>query len=92
MVIHMKLEALIKHPAFQSMEPAKQLLLLDCVKQSEGIALEKSLPILLSMNQQMKKSGLQFTTEERRLLIDALTEDMSPSERARVDALRKMIK
>lgn len=88
----MDVSVLTSNPTYQKMEPQKQKLLLDCVKQSEGESLQKALPILLSMNQRMKSLGIQFTTEEREVLVDALTSHLSPAERVKVDALKKMMR
>ena len=87
----MDVSILTENPIYKKMDSQKQKLLLDCVKQSEGVSMQKALPILLSMNQRMKSLGLQFTTEEREVLVDVLTSHMSPAERAKVDALKKMM-
>jgi len=50
------------------------------------------LPIMLAMHQKMKKQGVNFTAEERDVLIDVLSAELSPSERARMEMMKKMMR
>ena len=94
----MNLNVLTNHPIYQNMQPEKQKLLLECVKlstessHSEGVSFDKTLPILLAMHQKMKKQGVNFTAEERDVLIDVLSAELSPSERARMEMMKKMMR
>lgn len=88
---------LTNHPVYQNMQPEKQKLLLECIRltgkhsHSEGVSFDKTLPIMLAMHQKMQKLGLQFTAEERDILIDVLSAELSPAERARMDMMKKML-
>ncbi len=94
----MNLNVLTNHPIYQKMQPEKQKLLQECVRltggdsHSEGVSFDKMLPIMLAMHQKMKKQGVNFTAEERDVLIDVLSAELSPSERARMEMMRKMMR
>ena len=94
----MNLNVLTNHPIYQNMQPEKQKLLLECIrladgnKQSEGVNFDKMLPIMLAMHQKMQKQGLNFTSEERNVLIDVLSAELSPAERARMEMMKKMMR
>lgn len=94
----MNLSVLTNHPIYQKMQPEKQKLLQECVRltggdsHSEGVNFDKILPIMLAMHQKMKKQGVNFTAEERDVLIDVLSAELSPSERARMEMIKKMMR
>ena len=94
----MNLNILTNHPIYQKMQPEKQKLLQECVRltggdsHSEGVSFDKMLPIMLAMHQKMKKQGVNFTAEERDVLIDVLSAELSPSERARMEMMKKMMR
>ena len=93
----MNLNVLISHPVYQKMQPEKQKLLQECIRltggnsHSEGVNYDKMLPIMLAMHQKMQKQGLNFTVEERNVLMDVLSAELSPSERARMEMMKKML-
>lgn len=93
----MNLNVLTNHPIYQKMQPEKQKLLQECIRltggdsHSEGVNFDKMLPIMLAMHQKMQKQGLNFTAEERNVLIDVLSAELSPSERARMEMMKKMM-
>ena len=94
----MNLNVLTNHPIYQNMQPEKQKLLQECIRltegnsHSEGVKFDKMLPIMLAMHQKMQKQGLNFTAEERNVLIDVLSAELSPSERARMEMMKKMMR
>ena len=93
----MNLNILTNHPIYQKMQPEKQKLLQECVRLTggnshpEGVSFDKMLPIMLAMHQKMQKQGLTFTAEERNVLIDVLSAELSPAERARMEMMKKMM-
>ena len=93
----MNLNVLTNHPIYQKMQPEKQKLLQECIRltggnsQSEGVNFDKMLPIMLAMHTKMQKQGLSFTAEERTVLIDVLSAELSPAERARMEMMKKMM-
>ena len=87
----MHLTELQKNPAYQKLTPDKKQIICDLFKESNGIPMEKALPILLKTNARMKALGINFTKEESSLLLDILMKDMTPAERTRFEAVRKLI-
>ena len=53
--------------------------------------MDKSLPLLLKTNARMKALGISFSKEETSLLLDVLMKDMTPADRSRFEAVRKLI-
>lgn len=94
----MNLDVLTNHPIYRKMQPEKQKLLQECIRltggnsHSEGVNFDKMLPIMLAMHQKMQKQGLSFTAEERNVLIDVLSAELTPSERARMEMMKKMMR
>lgn len=94
----MNLNALTNLPVYRNMQPEKQKLLQECVRlaggdsNSEGVSFDKMLPIMLAMHQKMQKQGLNFTAEERNVLIDVLSAELSPAERSRMEMMKKMMR
>ena len=94
----MNLNVLTSLPVYQNMQPEKQKLLLECARlaggdsHSEGDNFDKMLPIMLAMHQKMQKQGLNFTAEERNVLMDVLSAELSPAERARMEMMKKMMR
>lgn len=79
-------------PIYQSMTPIKQGVLLELLRSAQGTPLEKAMPLILQANNKLKSEGQSFSREESNLMIDLLTQNMSPAERAKVDMMRKFIK
>lgn len=94
----MNLSVLTNLPVYQNMQPEKQKLLLECARlagkgsDSEGVGFDKMLPIMLAMHQKMQKQGLSFTAEERNVLIDVLSAELTPAERSRMEMMKKMMR
>ena len=50
------------------------------------------MPFLMSITQRANEKGIQFSDEETELLVRAMTANMSPAERKKVEMLRQMAK
>ena len=73
------------------MKLAAALAIADLVKEANNVPMDKSLPLLLKTNARMKALGISFSKEETSLLLDVLMKDMTPAERSRFEAVRKLI-
>jgi hypothetical protein len=80
----------INHPAMKNIDARKLALLVDLANESEGLAPDKALPMLIKANAKMKALGLNFTAEETDLIIEILTKDMAPADRQKVEIIKKM--
>jgi hypothetical protein len=74
------------------MDPAKVEIMKELAFKSQGKSLKEVAPILMGTMQKMKEKNLSFSKEESDYLIDILTRDMPPEERAKVEMMKKMIK
>ena len=81
----------MEHPAVEKMDPGKLAIIEEFVKQMEGRTAMSAMPLLLQTQKKMQETGLEFTQEESSLLIEILTADMTPAERAKVDQMRQMV-
>lgn len=87
----MKEEEFLKHPAMSEISPEKKLILLEFVRQTKNMSIDKMLPILAQTNAKMKSLGLSFTKQETDLVFDVLTSDMKAADKQRLDALRRLM-
>lgn len=79
-------------PRMKNMDPRKIMILTDLAKEAEGVSMEKSLPLLLKANAQLKALGLTFTKEESDLMLQILTQNLTPADRVKIDAIMKMMR
>lgn len=81
----------LNHPALQMMDEKKRTILMELIKESEGKPLTQSLPVLMNAQNKLKEQGLSFTKEETALIMAILTKDLSPAEKSKVEAMKKMM-
>lgn len=87
----MDIKELQNIPVYQKLTPEKKQIIGELLKEANHTPMEKSLPLLLKTNARMKALGISFTKEETALLLDVLMKDMTPTERNRFEAVRKLI-
>ncbi len=76
------------NPAFKNMHPLKLKVMTDLIQATEGKPIAQSLPALLSAKQQLNALGLSFSQEETSLLIDAVSNNLSPENKSKLDAMK----
>ncbi|NMB43081.1 MAG: hypothetical protein GX995_02995 [Clostridiales bacterium] len=81
----------MSHPAIKNLDPAKLALLVSVAESSKGKNPEMVVPILMQAFNQMKRQNLNFSKEEQDLLVEVLTENMSPEEKARVNMIKSFV-
>ena len=81
----------INHPAMKNIHPAKKQILLELSKNSKNLTFDKLLPLMMSTNTKLKSQGLNFTQQETDLITEILSANLSPAERQKFEALRKMM-
>lgn len=81
----------LNHPSMKNIHPAKKQILQELMKNSNNLTFDKMLPLLVSTNSKLKSQGLSFTKPENDLIIDLLTSNLSPNERKKFEAIRKMM-
>lgn len=78
-------------PALKNMHPMKLKIMADFIHTAEGKPIAQALPALLSAKQQLTALGLSFTPEETSLLMDSISNNLSPENKLKLDAIKAFI-
>ena len=81
----------LNDPRLIGMDPIKMQIILELVAEAKGKSLQQSLPLLMKANNKLKEKNMVFSQEESALIMELLTKDMSPDEKARVESMKQMI-
>lgn len=84
-------ENFLKHPNLKNLDPRKKVILSNLLKEAKGKPMNQCFPSLMKANQSLQSQGLSFTPQESNAIMDLLSQDMSPSDRARLDMMRNMM-
>lgn len=76
---------------YQKLHPLKKQIIEELYKSSQNTTLEMLLPKVLHINKELKKRNLSFTKEESQMLIQILTQNMSESDRNKVNMLTSFL-
>lgn len=80
-----------KNPKMKNIDPRKLLILMELMKEAEGKPMDKLLPLIVNTNKKLKEQNLAFTKDESDLMIEVLTKNMSPKDKAQFEMLRTMM-
>lgn len=80
----------MENPELKKLHPKKLTIIKELVSDTEGKPLTVAMPALMKANNQLKKEHMAFTQEETSLIMDLLTRNMSPGEKAKVENIKKM--
>ena len=64
----------------------------ELAEQMEGKALKDAAPVIMAASNKLKQQGKSFTPEETALLLEILTKDMTPQEKAKVEMMKSMMR
>lgn len=76
-----------KNPNLSQIDPSKLELLQALAEQGKGKNVSDMMPFLMNAAAQGKKGGLNFSSEERQIILDALKQGKSPQETAKLDRI-----
>ena len=76
------------NPSFLALSPEKQAILKQFSEQTKGKSPRQSLPFFLQTMNTLKEKNMSFSQEETNLLIEQLSSNLSPAEKAAFEALR----
>ncbi|HPU63556.1 MAG TPA: hypothetical protein PK304_05330 [Mobilitalea sp.] len=79
------------NPKMKNIDPRKLAVLMELVKEAQGKSIDKLIPLIVNANKKLQAQNLSFTKDESEILIEILTKNMSPKERARFEMLRKLM-
>jgi len=81
----------VNNPKLRNVDPRKLAVLKELMKQAEGKSMEQLLPLLITANKRLQQMNLTFTKEESEIMLDILTKNMSPKERAQFEMIKKLM-
>ena len=79
------------NPKLRNLDPRKLAILKELMKQAEGKSMEQLIPLLIATNKRLSQQNLSFTREESELMLEVLTKNMSPKERAQFEMIKKIM-
>lgn len=79
------------NPKLKNVDPRKLAILLELVKEAEGKPTDKLIPLLVNTNKKLQQQNMTFTKDESDLMIDLITKNMSPKEKAQFEMIKKMM-
>lgn len=81
-----------QYDIFKTMHPVKIQVMKELVANMQGKPMKEAAPFLMLAVNQLKQHNLSFTPEETSLLLEILTKDMSPKEKAKVEMMKQVVK
>ncbi len=80
-----------QYDIFKTMHPVKIQVMKDLADNMQGRDLKDAAPFLMAATNKLKQNNLSFSPEEMRVLMDILTKDMNPQEKAKVEMMKNFI-
>lgn len=81
-----------QYEIFKKMDPVKIQVMKELAEQMEGKDLKDAAPVIMAASNKLKQQGKSFTPEETALLLEILTKDMTPQEKAKVEMMKSMMR
>lgn len=86
----MNIDDLTSNPLLKDINPQKMQILGEILSQADTKNTNELLPFFMAASQKASSMGVAFSNSETDLIIDILTQNMTPSEKARVNSIRKL--
>ncbi|MCH5252185.1 MAG: hypothetical protein J1F22_04365 [Lachnospiraceae bacterium] len=80
-----------QYDIFKTMHPIKIQVMKELAENMEGKQMSAAAPLLMAAASQLKKHDLSFTPEESSILMEILTKDMSPQEKAKIEMMKNIV-
>lgn len=81
-----------QYDIFKTMHPVKIEVMKELAENMTGKELKDAAPLLMAATKKLKQHNQSFTQEEIRVLMEILTKDMSPQEKAKVEMMKNLIR
>ena len=81
-----------QYDIFKTMHPVKIEVMKELAENMTGKELKDAAPLLMAATKKLKQHNQSFTQEEIRVLMEILTKDMSPQEKAKVEMMKNIIR
>ncbi|MDD3173874.1 MAG: hypothetical protein PHF63_09465 [Herbinix sp.] len=79
------------NPKLNNIDPRKLTILLELVKEADGKPMDKLIPLLVNANKKLQQQNMTFSNDESDLLMEILTKNMTPKEKAQLEMMKKMM-
>lgn len=81
-----------QYEIFKTMHPVKIQVMKELSENMKGKQLKEAGPMIVAASTKLKQSGQSFSPEEIKVLLDILTKDMSPEEKAKVEMMKNIVR
>lgn len=81
----------INHPAMRNIDARKMKVIVNLLNDVEGKPLEIAVPGIMKANEELKKQGLYFTSQEQSLILDIISKDLTPAQKQKFDMVKSMM-
>ena len=78
-------------PRLKNMHPLKSEILLRLSNSQSTMTPEQMLPQLMEINKELQKRDLSFSRSESEIVLDVLSEGMSPQEKQKINMIKSML-
>ena len=78
-------------PRLKSMHPLTREILLRLSNSQSTMTPEQMLPQLMEINKELQKRDLSFSRAESEIVLDVLSEGMSPQEKQKINMIKSML-
>lgn len=81
-----------QYDIFKTMHPVKLQVMKELADNMRGKDLKDAAPYLMTATNKLKQNNQSFSPEEMRVLMEILTKDMNPQEKAKVEMMKNFIR
>lgn len=81
-----------QHEIFKTMHPIKLEVMKELAENMKGKQMKDAAPLILGATNKLKQHNLSFTAEESAILIEILSQGMSPQEKAKVEMMKNIMR
>lgn len=79
------------NPKLRGIDPLKLKIILEIKNKSRNKSMEELLPEIMKINQELNRRDMNFTKQESELLLDAIEESLSPSEKQKFNMIKSFL-
>lgn len=81
-----------QYDIFKTMNPIKVQVMKELAENMKGKQMKDAAPLLMAASSKLKSHNLSFSPEEAAVLMEILTKDMSPQEKAKVEMMKNIVR
>lgn len=80
-----------QYDIFKTMHPLKLEVMKELAENMNGREMKEAAPLLVAAAGRLRKQNQSFTPEEIKVLMEILTKDMTPQEKAKVEMMKNIV-